>query len=75
MRSQHGAYSLPKEADEKDYSSRQESLIDSFAPFRSYGLLYNAELDRVFFNGQEVKAFVDLREPIPGEVTLLTWDI
>ena len=27
-----GAYSLPKEADEKDYSSRQESLIDSFAP-------------------------------------------
>ncbi|SFH32990.1 Signal transducer regulating beta-lactamase production, contains metallopeptidase domain [Lachnospiraceae bacterium NLAE-zl-G231] len=61
-----GAYSLPKEADEKEYSSRQESLIDSFAPFRSYGLLYNAELDRVFFNGQEVKAFVDLREPIPG---------
>lgn len=61
-----GAYSLPKERDEKEDSSRQESLIDSFAPFRSYGLIYNAELDRVFFDGQEVKAFVDLREQIPG---------
>ena len=61
-----GAYSLPKERDEKEYSSRQESLIDSFAPFRSYGLIYNAELDRVFFDGQEVKAFVDLREQISG---------
>ncbi len=39
--------------------SRQRSLSEQFEQFRSYGIVYDSQLDQVLYNGQPVKAFVD----------------
>lgn len=42
-------------------SRRQYSLVQNFAPYASYGLTYVAGQDEVYYNGDLVASFVDMR--------------
>ena len=61
-----GAYTAQKNAQDTQRLTRQESLVQNFAPYRRFGLAYDAAADRVYYHGLEVRAFVDLRGTFPG---------
>lgn len=43
-------------------TKRQESLTEDLEPFRSYGIIYEAGSDTVFYNGRPVKMFCDFQD-------------
>lgn len=47
---------------EDTLSPRQASLMESITPYEEFGLTYSPSLDEMFFNGQLVKAFADIKE-------------
>lgn len=46
---------------ERKYISRTDSLIQDFEKYKSFGVIYNAEQDAVFYNGKRVRLFVDFK--------------
>lgn len=49
---------LPSEA----LTPRQASLIESAAPYEEYGLFYSPSSDEMYYKGQLVRAFADIKE-------------
>lgn len=47
---------------EDTLSPRQTSLMESITPYEEFGLTYSPSLDEMFFHGQLVKAFADIKE-------------
>lgn len=47
-------------ASSKEWESYEDSLARNLEPFAQYGISYDKEADRVYYNGEAVKAFVDL---------------
>lgn len=48
--------------------SRTESLVQNFAPYESYGVIYDAEQDAVYYHGERVKLFVAFQAEKEGFV-------
>lgn len=49
----------------KQYESWEDSLTRNIAPYSVYGVIYDRDLDAIFYNGKRVSGFVDMNKEQP----------